>query len=126
MAYVRENNIILEINEKAKVRYYYTLVYSSPLYCVIWQNNIEIVKLLMAYADENHMTLNINEYCNDSFPLLLSIVNNNNIEIIKLLIKYAEDHHIILKINQRVTVYMIKLVIHYYMLLKMIILKWFD
>lgn len=65
------------------------------------------------------------EVFNEYNPLLYAC-SKNNIEIIKLLIKYAEDHHIILKINQRVTVYMIKLVIHYYMLLKMIILKWFD
>ncbi|OUM66129.1 hypothetical protein PIROE2DRAFT_59578 [Piromyces sp. E2] len=109
MAYTREQNIIFELNKKS-TEYYYDgeySVYATPLFYAIWQNNIEMVKLLLIYAEKNNITLLIDEFCSirhdfnnyDDFPLLLAI-KNNNIEIVKLLIKYAEDHHIILNIKK--------------------------
>jgi len=59
-----------------------------------------MVKLLINYANENNIIIDINRKNNQgSFPLLL-LIRGNNIEVVKLLIDYAKAHHIILDVNQ--------------------------
>eukprot|EP00833_Pecoramyces_ruminatium_P012474 jgi/Orpsp1_1/1186506/evm.model.d7180000051081.1 len=59
-----------------------------------------MVKLLIEYANQHQIILELNEK-NDygNYPLLEAI-NNNNIEIVKLLIEYANQHQIILELNE--------------------------
>jgi len=83
----------------------YGIYDNYPLFCAIWHDNVNMVKLLIEYANHNQIILNINDIvdwrfsyskgCNTDFPLLRSI-NNNNIEIVKLLIEYAEENNITL------------------------------
>ena len=65
------------------------------------KNNIEIVKLLIDYANKNNIVLKINKQDNNECYPLLWATDNNNIEIVKLLIDYANKNNIVLKINEQ-------------------------
>jgi len=69
----------LKLNEKDNIGYY-------PLYWAISYNNIEIVKLLIEYANQHQIILELNEKgsYDKKYPLLEGI-HNENIEIVKLL-----------------------------------------
>jgi len=60
--------------------------------------NIDIIKLIKEYSEENSILLNIKEKVE-----VVSFKNNNN-EIIKLLIKYGNKYHQTLSINNMVLV----------------------
>ncbi|KAG4091495.1 hypothetical protein H8356DRAFT_1707868, partial [Neocallimastix lanati (nom. inval.)] len=85
--YADKNNIILNVNGKKETKY--------PLINAINNNNFEMVKLLIDYANSHEFVLDIS-YNSYSNPFLNAI---NNIKIVKLLIEYANNNNIILKIN---------------------------
>jgi len=80
-------NIILNIN---KMNYHK----QSLLRLSINNNNNEITRLLMNYANDHNILLNINE--SDGDTLLLTASKNNNTNIVEQLINYANTHDIIL------------------------------
>ncbi|OUM67808.1 hypothetical protein PIROE2DRAFT_4617 [Piromyces sp. E2] len=59
------------------------------------------MKLILEYANKNHILINLNE-TNDSrsYPLL-RICYDNNIDMAKVLIKYANKNNNILELNQK-------------------------
>jgi len=70
-----------------------------PLYLSIRYNNAEIVQLLLEYANQHQIILELNEKNkNIKYPLLRAI--DNNIKIVKLLIEYANKHQIILEYDE--------------------------
>lgn len=92
--YVSKNNIIL--TQKKKNNYHNYL-----LSCSIENNTIDILRLLIKYAQNKHFILGVNE-CNttinddNSNPILLAIMKNN-IEMVQLLMEYAENNNINLR-----------------------------
>jgi len=63
----------------------------------ILNNNDEIIKLLIEYANQHQIILELNEKNKyGDYPLFLAI-SKNNIEIFKLLIEYDLKHQITLK-----------------------------
>jgi len=60
-----------------------------PLLYAAQNNNTKIVKLIIDYANNHNIELNLNKK-NDygKYPLLYAI-KNNNIEMVKVLIKYS-------------------------------------
>jgi len=66
-----------------------------------YNDNIEIIKLLIEYANENNIILEINEKNkNERYPFIYA-ASNNNIEMVQLLIEYANKNDIVLKINEK-------------------------
>ena len=84
---------ILKLNEKEDGNY--------SLLRAISKNNIDIVQLLIEYALQHQIILELNEknFFRD-YPLFCAI-SNNNIEIFQLLMEYANQYKIILKLNER-------------------------
>jgi len=74
---------------------------NDSLHLSIDNNNMEMVKLLMEYANQHHIILNINEKNENGWSPLLNSSNINNAEIVKLLMEYADEHDIILDINEK-------------------------
>jgi len=68
-----------------------------PLLKATNSNNVDIVKLLIEYANNNNIILTINEKEKDSneYPLF-NAAEHNNLEIVQLLIDYANQKNIIL------------------------------
>eukprot|EP00833_Pecoramyces_ruminatium_P002403 jgi/Orpsp1_1/1176435/evm.model.c7180000057575.1 len=61
-----------------------------------------MVKLLMEYADDHNIALDINQKSeNGIYPLITAIAKNKNIEMVKLLIEYANRKNITLDIDQK-------------------------
>jgi len=58
-----------------------------------------MVRLLMEYAKENKIILEINHKNKKRNYPLLNAVNCNNIEMVKLILVYAKENHIILEMN---------------------------
>jgi len=56
-----------------------------------------MVKLLIEYANQHQIILEMNVKNDLGYYPLLEVIYNKNIEIVKLLIEYAHQHHIILK-----------------------------
>jgi len=72
-----------------------------PLYWASDKNNVEIMKLLIDYANKNNITLELNKKTeNGNYPFLLACYNNNN-EMVQLLIDYAIKNNIVLELNER-------------------------
>ncbi|ORX64862.1 hypothetical protein BCR32DRAFT_272937 [Anaeromyces robustus] len=71
-----------------------------PLLQAIHFNNEECVKLLIQYANNNKILLNLNEKNKFGYYPLITAIYNNNINIIKLLMNYADKHEILLNINE--------------------------
>jgi len=100
LKYVQNNNnnnnsnVILKINEKNNKGDY-------PLLRAVRKNRLDVVKLLMEYANKNNIILKLNEVNNEGNYPLLYATNKKNINMIKLLIKYANQNNIVLKINVR-------------------------
>jgi len=65
------------------------------------KNNIEMVQLLINYANKNNIFLELNEKNNNGNYPLLWACNNNNIEMVQLLIDYANKNNIILELNEK-------------------------
>ena len=74
--YAIKTNRVLKLNEKWYGEY--------PLLYALKENNIEVVKLFMAYTNENEYLLEINDYCKNL--LLKAVTTKNNIEMVKLFI----------------------------------------
>ena len=73
-----------------------------PLLCCCRRNNIEVAKLLIQYANEKHIKLNINsKNHNNGYPLLLLFEYDNSNELLQLLIDYANKNSIILDITSK-------------------------
>eukprot|EP00833_Pecoramyces_ruminatium_P018584 jgi/Orpsp1_1/1192616/evm.model.d7180000094637.1 len=88
------NNGIININEKNKNG-------NFPFLFAITKNNIEMVKLIIDYANKNNIILEINEKDkNRNYPFLEAI-KNNNIEMVQTIINYANEKSIILEINDK-------------------------
>jgi hypothetical protein len=82
-------------NEKDKEIGNYPLLESVVI------NNVEIVNIIIEYANKNSITLNINEKNkNGNYPLLYA-TDKNNTEIVKILIDYANKNNILLDINEK-------------------------
>jgi len=75
----------------------------SSFYTAVENNNVEMIKIFIDYADDHDIIIDINEkIMNDNIvdSSLLMAVRNNNVEIIQQLIDYAHRHNIILDINK--------------------------
>jgi len=95
------NKGIIKLNEKTQ-NGDYPLLNACNYYW--YENNvkyIEIVKLLIQYANKNNIILKLNEKNNNGFYPLLKASYNSDIEIVKLLIEYADKNNIILKLNEK-------------------------
>jgi len=85
---------LIKINNQTKVGNY-------PILKAIYLNNIEIVELLIEYANKNNILLKLNE--NDIYennPLLEAVIKKNT-KIVKLLIEYATKNNIIFELNKK-------------------------
>lgn len=73
-----------------------------PIFNAIENNDKELVKLIIDYANDKNIILNIEERCNDNnnSPIILAI-SNNNTEITKLILNYSSSKYIILRINEK-------------------------
>jgi len=115
--YSYKYNIILELNAYNKYGVY-------PLLCAIEKdgnniihtfnenesftfhtlkkiNNTEIIKLLIEYANNKNITLELNEKDKNGYFPILEATFKNNIEIVKILINYASSHNIVLNVNEK-------------------------
>ena len=76
-----------------------------PLLLAIDDINIEIVRLLIDYANKNDIILKLNEKTSSGwYPLLLAISKIEyflNIKMVELLMDYANKKNIILEINEK-------------------------
>ena len=68
-----------------------------PLLVAITNKNVDMIQLIIDYADKNHIELDINdkEYRFGCYPLQLAILYNN-IEMAQLIIDYADKNNITL------------------------------
>ncbi|KAG4098415.1 ankyrin [Neocallimastix lanati (nom. inval.)] len=66
------------------------------------KNNIKIFKLLMDYAQENNIILEINEKSKYGYTPIFGTTDNDNLEMLKLLLNYSEEKDIKLIINEDV------------------------
>jgi len=60
-----------------------------------------MVKLLIEYANQHHIILELNKKDDDGWYPLLKAISNKNIEIVQLLIEYANQHQIVLELNEK-------------------------
>jgi len=69
-----------------------------------YNNNVEIVKLLMEYANRNNIVLNINDKDKEyhHYPLYNAVAEGNNIEMVELLMNYANEKGIILAMGDNI------------------------
>jgi len=88
------NGMVIQINRKDSEGF-------TPLYWATKNNNINIIKILMNYADFHHMTLKLNVQNHEGNYALLNAIFNNNMNIIKLLMAYSEANDILLNINMQ-------------------------
>ena len=105
------NKILIKINRpQIKQEDYLSLSnvqekYNYPLLSAIKKNNITIVKLLMEYAKENNIVLNINDKNNnEEFPFLSAIKfdnKNDDTKMVDSLMEYAKENNIVLNINDK-------------------------
>jgi len=72
-----------------------------PLLKAIENDNIEIVKLIINYANENNIILQLNDKDDSGFYPILSAIIKDDLEILKLIIDYAKKNNIILDINEK-------------------------
>jgi len=88
------NHGIININSKTKNG-------DFPLLYAINNNNVDMVELLIDYANENNIILELNtKNRNGDYPLLLSMYWCK-FKIVKLLMDYANNHSIILELNEK-------------------------
>eukprot|EP00833_Pecoramyces_ruminatium_P017537 jgi/Orpsp1_1/1191569/evm.model.d7180000087059.1 len=84
MDFSKENNIILEMDQKKKNKNdEYPVLYTT------YNNNIEIVKILIEYAKNSKKFSIIDDKSDTKYPFLYAI-HFNNIEIVKILMEYAK------------------------------------
>jgi len=81
-----ESSIPIEINANNDGEY--------PLLYAIINNNVEMVRFIMDYANANNMILNVNEKDKEGDYPLLNAVSVNNTEMVRLLMEYAVHNHI--------------------------------
>ncbi|OUM66687.1 hypothetical protein PIROE2DRAFT_5998 [Piromyces sp. E2] len=72
-----------------------------PLYWACDSDNTEIIRLLMDYATENNIILELNAQNKKGFSLLLTSCIDNNIEMVHFLMNYAMENHIQLELNEK-------------------------
>eukprot|EP00833_Pecoramyces_ruminatium_P004284 jgi/Orpsp1_1/1178316/evm.model.c7180000064811.1 len=75
----------------------------KKLLSAISNDNIEEIKSILKYSNENKKILNLNNIKDEhgQYPLLVAIKYSSNIELIELLIEYAEQHHLTLELNEK-------------------------
>jgi len=66
----------------------------------IKKNNIDITRLLMNFAEKNHIVLPLNERNSQGEFSLLSAINNGNVNMVKNLMDYAERQNVIFDIQE--------------------------
>ena len=74
---------------------WYPLLYST------YRNDIEMVKLLIEYANKNNIALELNDKNIQGHNPLIWAILRNNIEMVQLLIDYANKNDIVLEINEK-------------------------
>ena len=93
-----------------------------PVLLACNNNNIEMIKLLIEYANKNNIILKLNEENESRNYALLLAFNKNNTEMAKLFFDYADKYNIILNLNNKSKNGNSPL----YGLVKIIILKWLN
>eukprot|EP00833_Pecoramyces_ruminatium_P003430 jgi/Orpsp1_1/1177462/evm.model.c7180000061531.1 len=68
-----------------------------PLLWAISNENIEMVKLIIKYANENNIVLTINDRNSEGLNSILMATKKNNSEIINLITSYANENDILLE-----------------------------
>jgi len=97
-----------------------------PLLLACENNNIEMVQLLIDYANKINIILELNKKdSNGNYPLLWAC-NNNNIEMVQLIIDYANENNIVLEMLEMNEKKKHLEIIHFYWPVKIIILRWFN
>jgi len=96
--FLKKYNIVLKLYQRCS--YCNDCSDDTPILYAIKNNNIEMIRLLIDYALENNISLEINEYNHNKDTPLLAACSNNTIEIVKLLIDYANENNIKININQ--------------------------
>ncbi|OUM63345.1 hypothetical protein PIROE2DRAFT_10130 [Piromyces sp. E2] len=109
--YVNNNNILLELNEKDYLGYFPLFMacfYNNieinmdyPLLTVCENNGIETVKLLMEYANQKNIILELNDANIIGWYPILWACYHNNVEMVLLLMEYANKHKIILEMDRK-------------------------
>ncbi|ORX71015.1 ankyrin [Anaeromyces robustus] len=106
--YANKKRLILDINGKNKENDYPLLIafkYNNhgnyPLLNAIKKSNEDMIQLLIQYANEHKIILNLNEKDNRGNSPLLNAIKKCNEDMIKLLIQYADEHEIILNLNEK-------------------------
>jgi len=70
-------------------------------YKACFGNNVEIIEILIEYANKLNIIFELNEKNEwNQYPILL-IYDNNNIDMAKLLMEYTNNHNIILELNEK-------------------------
>jgi len=96
MEYANRNNIMLTINNKDKKYHHY------PLYNAVAEgNNIEMVKLLINYANRNSIILGMEDNIAGKNPLSWAI-SQNNIKMVELLLEYTSEKGIKLELKEAI------------------------
>jgi len=72
----------------------------NPLFCAIDSNHCEVVQLLLNYALENHLILDLNAKDADGNTPFLQAVYRNNTRVVHLLMEYAQTMKMTLALNE--------------------------
>jgi len=86
-----KDNKTLDLNIKSMRYYAFT-----PFTKAVDKGNIEIAELLIDYANQHQIVLNLDKNDNCS---IINAISNNNTEMVELLVSYANEHQIILEMN---------------------------
>jgi len=76
------------LNEKNKYGY-------TPILVAMNNNNFELIKLLLEYANKHNIKLK-----HDEKYLFFKFVLNNNFEMVISIIEYVDDNNIIIELNK--------------------------
>ncbi|OUM60456.1 hypothetical protein PIROE2DRAFT_13764 [Piromyces sp. E2] len=87
------SDLILSIIERVDTNY--------SFFDACFTNNVEVIQLLIDYANNNNIVLNINEKDNyGDYPFFMACMIDN-IKMVQLLIEYANINHIIFNVNEK-------------------------
>jgi len=103
---IKENNIekvryILEIINENLVLYDKDEDGRYPFYCAVINDNIDMIQLIINYANQHKIQLNIKDKGRNGWYPFLIAVYKNNIAMARIIIDYANQHNIELNINDK-------------------------
>jgi len=117
LEYAEQHHMLLEINKNFTPKchhhhhhHYHELKQegNSLFFALILSKNIDIVKLLLDYAERHQMTFEVNnkfimENATGKIEgnALIAAICTENLEMIKLGMDYAENHHVLFEINEK-------------------------